>query len=157
MASLQSSNNNLTKERDQLQTSYINLTKERDQLHNLTKERDQLETSYNNLTKERDQLETSYNNLTKERDQLQNRFQENFARRFKQYLWIGLTDRETEGTWKWVDGTPLTTSFWAPSEPNNSGNRNEDCGEMKHDMENNWNDEHCDTQRLWICEKTFAL
>ncbi|XP_039669651.1 uncharacterized protein LOC120566968 [Perca fluviatilis] len=72
---LQTSYNNQTKERDQLQTSYNNLTKERDQLqasyNNLTKERDQLQTSYNNLTKERDQLQTSYNNLTKERDQLQ--------------------------------------------------------------------------------------
>jgi len=34
-------------------------------------------------------------------------------------LWLGATDEENEGTWKWLDGTPFSFSNWAPGEPNN--------------------------------------
>ncbi len=35
-------------------------------------------------------------------------------------LWLGATDEETEGEWKWVTGEPFTFSQWNPiGEPNN--------------------------------------
>jgi hypothetical protein len=35
-------------------------------------------------------------------------------------FWIGLTDRSVEGTFRWVDGSPLTYHNFAPGEPNNT-------------------------------------
>uniref|UniRef100_A0A4W5LAZ3 C-type lectin domain-containing protein n=1 Tax=Hucho hucho TaxID=62062 RepID=A0A4W5LAZ3_9TELE len=43
------------------------------------------------------------------------------------FVWIGLSDLETEGIWKWVDGTPLTTGYW-DGQPNNLGDQ--DCVEF---------------------------
>ncbi|KAI5085390.1 C-type lectin domain family 4 member F-like, partial [Silurus meridionalis] len=40
-------------------------------------------------------------------------------------VWIGLSDRDKEGEWKWVDASPLTFKYWGQDEPN--GNENENC------------------------------
>ncbi|XP_027138584.1 CD209 antigen-like protein E isoform X6 [Larimichthys crocea] len=79
--------------------------------------------------------------------------EQKFIRQYPKYIWIGLTDRETEGVWKWVDGTPLTTSFWRSGEPNNYRGGNEDCVELTLD----WNDVECEQKKLWMCEKKMAL
>ncbi|XP_034147082.1 C-type lectin domain family 4 member M-like isoform X2 [Esox lucius] len=70
-------------------------------------------------------------------------------------FWIGLSDIENKGTWRWVDGTPLTTAYWGEKEPNNEGG-GEDCAEIRHvftDPVKKWNDNSCTSQLNWICEK----
>ncbi|PWA14869.1 hypothetical protein CCH79_00014192 [Gambusia affinis] len=74
-----------------------------------------------------------------------------FGNKFQKYMWIGLTDGERDGTWKWVDGSPVTTSYWADGEPN--GRTLENCGNIKtYTKERSWNDERCSHSLNWICE-----
>uniref|UniRef100_A0A668UGT8 C-type lectin domain-containing protein n=1 Tax=Oreochromis aureus TaxID=47969 RepID=A0A668UGT8_OREAU len=86
---------------------------------------------------------------------ISSREEQEFIRQQQKVMWIGLTDRETEGVWKWVDETPLTASFWYSGEPNNFKGRNEDCVVINHyySNENNWNDAVCENEYSWLCEK----
>ncbi|KAL6466867.1 hypothetical protein MHYP_G00246710 [Metynnis hypsauchen] len=80
-----------------------------------------------------------------------------FIEKFRrgQKAWIGLTDSETEGVWKWVDGSALTTKFWRSGEPNSYGD--EDCVITGYgsDPVYSWADFTCNNKYLyvWICEK----
>ncbi|KAI4040048.1 C-type lectin domain family 4 member M [Homo sapiens] len=74
--------------------------------------------------------------------------------RSNRFSWMGLSDLNQEGTWQWVDGSPLSPSFqryWNSGEPNNSGN--EDCAEFSG---SGWNDNRCDVDNYWICKKPAA-
>ncbi|XP_066537308.1 asialoglycoprotein receptor 2-like [Hoplias malabaricus] len=54
------------------------------------------------------------------------------------YYWVGLTDAVKEGDWRWIDGTPLSTTsrMWSSDQPDNwKGERGEhpegeDCAAM---------------------------
>lgn len=84
--------------------------------------------------------------------------EQDFTRKFDRLTWIGLSDDMMEGNWKWVDGTPLTKSYWGPGEPNGFEGKNETCVEIRfHDIENSWNDIPCEDQNFWICEKKLCL
>ena len=37
--------------------------------------------------------------------------------------YIGFTDTASEGTWVWVDGSPVVYTAWSPGEPNNYGDQ----------------------------------
>uniref|UniRef100_A0A8C3W5V9 C-type lectin domain-containing protein n=1 Tax=Catagonus wagneri TaxID=51154 RepID=A0A8C3W5V9_9CETA len=63
--------------------------------------------------------------------------------------WLGLNDRNLEGDWRWLDGSPVTLSFWDPEEPNNL--YDEDCASMNRG--GTWNDLSCDKTTYWICER----
>ena len=43
------------------------------------------------------------------------------------HFWIGLTDRITEGQWRWINGARLGDHGWAEVEPNGNGNTGNDA------------------------------
>eukprot|EP00063_Salmo_salar_P076265 XP_014051100.1 PREDICTED: C-type lectin domain family 4 member E-like isoform X4 [Salmo salar] len=84
----------------------------------------------------------------------------------KMHYWIGLTDSEKEGIWKWVDGTTPTTTqlnwlvirFWREGEPNNAQG-GENCAVFNSFSDNlgiiqSWNDQPCSLLIHWVCKYT---
>ncbi|XP_031670806.1 C-type lectin domain family 4 member E-like isoform X2 [Oncorhynchus kisutch] len=168
---------NETVEKDLLQTSYNTLTEERDQLQ---KERDDLMRKFSNLkqtcpdgwqkfnsswyflsTETKTWKESREDCLERGADLvIVNSDMEQFLLGLNKGAWIGLTDSVTEGTWRWVDDTPLTISYWHSQQPDNGRddpkNGEEDCVELNTETwlpAKAWNDQSCLDNRHWICEK----
>ncbi|XP_053268388.1 collectin-12 [Pleuronectes platessa] len=71
----------------------------------------------------------------------------------KGYFWMGLTDREEESVWRWLDGTQPAFTKWKPGQPDNWGHGHEtgeDCAGLIH--EGLWNDFLCEDLISFICE-----
>ncbi|XP_064859745.1 CD209 antigen-like protein E isoform X3 [Oncorhynchus nerka] len=170
---------NATEERDQLQTRYNNLTEERDQLqtryNNLTEEKGHIQAKlfvieqhcqerwiyfdskfYFLSTEKKTWKQSRQDCLDRGADLviINSREEQTFVFNLHLRAWIGLNDSVTEGIWKWVDGTPLTTGYWAAEQPDDRGQ--EDCAEIyfrQDDPVKTWNDDKCGTNHNWICEK----
>ncbi|XP_062372861.1 C-type lectin domain family 4 member K-like isoform X2 [Sardina pilchardus] len=79
----------------------------------------------------------------------------------KTFYWIGLTDAEKEGTWRWVDNKVLAGRHWTSDEPDNWTDDNkrpegEDCARANA-KEGLWMDAFCDGKLQYICEATAAV
>ncbi|XP_029622415.1 C-type lectin domain family 4 member E [Salmo trutta] len=155
-----------------------NVTKERDQLQ---KERDDLMRKFSNLKQTCPEgwqkFESSWYFISTEtktwkesRDDcvergadlviINSKMEQEFLVGLNKGAWIGLTDSVTEGTWTWVDDTPLTISYWHLQQPDNGRddptNGEEDCVELNTETwppAKAWNDQSCSDNRHWICEK----
>ncbi|HUQ07364.1 MAG TPA: C-type lectin domain-containing protein [Kofleriaceae bacterium] len=65
-------------------------------------------------------------------------------------FWIGLSDHDSEGVFRWVTGAALTYTDWVGAEPNNDFNT-EDCGEYR-ETTDRWNDRTCSATQQYVCE-----
>ena len=86
-----------------------------------------------------------------------NPFQRFFSMSFEGDYFIGLNDKQTEGTYMWVQGTEATSfTNWLSSFPK-SGNAesNRDCVIMSlntNSDDGKWNTNQCNTKSQFICE-----
>ncbi|KAL7855939.1 hypothetical protein AOLI_G00195430 [Acnodon oligacanthus] len=178
---LQTSYTNLVTERDQLQTSYTNLAIEKANLEtnykSLTVEKDDLQRKLSYLANLRGwiyfsssvyYISTEKKSWSESRQHcrargadlliINSRDEQDFTETLRrgQKTWIGLSDQDTERVWKWVDGSALTTRFWARNEPNSKA-ADEDCVLTGHtsDAFQNWADYPCNRRFAWICEKSI--
>ncbi|XP_048037464.1 killer cell lectin-like receptor subfamily F member 1 [Megalobrama amblycephala] len=173
---------NYIEERDQLLNKITNLTEERDGLIMKNKnlnETDQLrnelqiyagwaryQSSLYYISNEMKSWTESRRYCTERGADLiiiNNREEQDFVKNISgaAVVYIGLTDSDVENTWKWVDGSNMTSGFWAPREPN--GDTRENCvvtvavpklpewpGLV------GWIDVACNIAYQWICEKNIS-
>ncbi|XP_026080895.1 CD209 antigen-like protein C [Carassius auratus] len=173
-------NTNLTNEREQLMLKKTNLTNEREQLMlkntNLTNEREQLKWDKNDLEKCLGKVDgwiyyqchfyymsTEMRSWTESRRYctergadliiINNREEQEFVKNISGYdaFWIGLTDIEVEGSWKWVDNSTLTSGFWWHWYPSYS-----DYSNCALSYSSGWFDDSCYGTFKWICETSTS-
>ena len=66
-------------------------------------------------------------------------------------LWLGGTDAQSDGDFRWWDDRPLGYAGWAGDQPNNG--QGVDCIEKRNDPTQRWYDRRCIDSERYVCER----
>ena len=75
--------------------------------------------------------------------------------RYRQYMWIGASDQQREGVFRWTTGRQVVYTHWGRSQPDNSGN--EDCVHVGLAGHPAWNDHQCSLSMMHICQTEICV
>ena len=65
------------------------------------------------------------------------------------FVWIGGTDQEQEGVWRWTDSSPWKFKNWMRDEPNNLDGRQNCLVQSR----GGWGDRQCERDYWFLCSK----
>lgn len=72
-------------------------------------------------------------------------------------FWIGATDIEREGQFRWINGQGLGFARWYSSQPNKKYPNNEHCVTFNYwGKDTKWGDRNCYDSRPFLCETTVC-
>ncbi|XP_067291976.1 C-type lectin domain family 10 member A-like isoform X2 [Pseudorasbora parva] len=181
-----STNENLTNDRDQLNSTNENLTNDRDQLNSTNSNLKQLNVQLNQEKRELMKLfqegwiyyQSSFYYLSKKAENwtesrrycrergadliiINNIDKQTFVENMfgGTTVYIGLTDSDATGQWKWVDGSTLTSGFWGSGQP--IGGPGYNCvltvtRDPRWPAYFRWCNVGCQSAFQWICEKSIS-
>merc|ERR1711887_125003 len=72
-------------------------------------------------------------------------------------LWMGGSDTESEGDWRWINGVKIdkNDANWYGTGPNNGDGNGQDCILINYSTKGLWDDQACTNQLAFACQWLF--
>ena len=77
---------------------------------------------------------------------------EYIAKTFRGIIWVGIARKGNTSVFTFVDGSPITKSWWAQGKPDNTADNN--CVHHWPLQQNTWHDRDCSFKTRFLCQKS---